>query len=227
MSRCSNRDIGTLLHGYEIGTLSDEECEQFEAHLLQCEHCCHSLMSFEQAASLLVSSKKARAAVGEALSADAGIEPFISRARKRLWPDAPLIFRPAISYVVILLLIVPAYLGLREPERSTVTEFKQMIHLSPNRTAADVFEKATSPDGLLTFEFDGYRPDGVYRVVIESENGTVIYANDQFSSFDEREIGSLHLSVSRITPGKYRLIVSDPRSDSDSVSCEYLFLIEK
>ena len=227
MSKCTNTDIGSLLHGYEIGILSDEECEHFEAHLLQCEHCHNLLTSFEQTASLLVSSKRARAAIDKGLSEKTCVKSYVSKIWKYLWPNAPLVFRPAIAYFVILLLITPAYQGLKRPGESAVTEFKQKIHLSPTRAAAKVLKKATSDNGLLTFEFDGYRPGAVYRVVVESEDGTVIYTNSHFSSFDEREIGSLNLAISHMTQGRYRLIVSDPRSDSALVSCEYLFLIEE
>lgn len=227
MSKCINRDAGSLLHGYEIGILSEQECEQFELHLLECEHCNELLNSFERHASLLKTSRRVKAFIDETLSKEAVTESLLSRIWRYLWPKAPFVFRPAVAYLLVLLLAIPAYQGLRKPGILTVGEFKQTIHLSPTRAAAKTLKKSTSDNVLLTFQFDGYRSGGTYQVVIESEDGAVIYSNNEFSSFDEREIGSLSLAISEMKPGKYRLIISDPGPDSARVHQQYLFLIEE
>jgi hypothetical protein len=227
MSKCTDRNVANLLHGYELGTLTDEERERFEVHLLQCEHCHNLLTGFERESSLLVSSEAAREAVERALLPQVGLRRFAGRIWRRLWPDAPFVFRPAVIYVVILLLIVPAYLGLRGPDALLVTEVGQTVHLSPTRTVSAAFSKTADDNGLLTFEFDGYRPDGVYRVAIEFEDGAVVYENSEFSSFDEREIGGLNLEISEMAPGRYRLTVTDAQSDSAAGGWEYLFIIDE
>ena len=40
---CTDKNIGRLIGGYELGLLSEEEKRQFENHLLQCEYCFLSL----------------------------------------------------------------------------------------------------------------------------------------------------------------------------------------
>lgn len=41
--KCTNKDIGQLITLYEFGQLSEEEKKLFEMHLLECDHCFHSL----------------------------------------------------------------------------------------------------------------------------------------------------------------------------------------
>ena len=215
------------MHGYEIGILSEEECEQFEIHLLECERCHDLLNSFERQTSLLRTSRRVKAFIDETLSEESGAKSPVSRIWKHLWPKVPFVLRPAVAYLLILLLAIPAYQGLRKPVVLTVREFKQTIHLSPTRAATRPLKKSSSDNVLLTFQFDGYRSGGTYQIVIESEDGVVIYGNNEFSSFDEREIGSLSLAISEMKPGRYRLIISHPRSDPALVSQEYLFSIEE
>ena len=215
------------MHAYEIGTLSEQEREKFEIHLLACEHCASLLEAFETQASLLVTSSKVMAVVDEVMSEKARTGSWAGKFLRHLWPEVPLVFKPAVAYLVVLLLAIPAYYGLRDSGQPTVSELGQVVHLSPVRSAAKTLAQGISDNGLLTFEFDGYRPGSVYSVTIESEDGTVVYCNDQFSSFNEREIGSLDLRISEMRPGQYRLIISEPPSDSATVSQEYLFRIKE
>ncbi len=227
MTKCTNRDAGNLLHGYEIGILSEEECGRFETHLLECEYCHDLLISFQRQASLLKTGKRVRAFIEDALPEEVGHESALSRIWRHLWPNAPLVLRPAVVYVLVLLLAIPAYQGLRKPGLLTVTEFKQSIHLSPTRAAGRSLKKSAGDIVLVTFQFDGYRSGGTYQIVIKSEDGAVVYCNNEFSGFDEREIGSLSLAISEMEPGKYRLIISDLQSGPHLASQEYLFSIEK
>jgi hypothetical protein len=227
VAECTNRDIGDLLHAYEIGILSEEEVERFEKHLLECEYCNDLLNSFEREARLLTASERVKAAADSALSEETGTEPLIRRIWKHLWPNAPLMLRPAVAYLLVVVLAVPAYYGLRRSEKQMVSEFTQTVHLSPTRAATRTLKKDTGDNALLTFQFEGYRPGEAYGVTIESEDGTVIYRNNRFSSFDERDRGSLNLEISTMQSGRYRLIIGYPPCDSASLIQQYLFSVEE
>jgi len=227
MTECTNKDVGKLLHGYEIGILSEPDCERFETHLLECEYCHNSLLEFEQTASLLKTSPKARAVIDEILMEEADAESLLGRIWNHLWPKAPFVFKPAVAYLLVLILIIPAYHGLRKSEVTTINEIKQTISLSPIRTATKALTKEISDNALLMFRFEGYQPGGKYRVVIESENGDIIYRNDDFKSFDDREIGSLNLAISRMKTGTYHMIITDMQADSSVTGPEYWFKIEE
>lgn len=227
MQRCADESVGRLLHAYEIGILDEQECEQFEVHLLECEYCSNLLDGFERHCSLLMSSPRAKAIVDQAAANTIETESAVRRIWGYLWPKTPLVLRPAVAYMLVLALAVPAYLGLGPLTTPPVSELQQTAHLSPTRAAAGVFRKSVSGYVLLTFDFNGYVPGRAYRIVIESDDGTVAYVNDQFRSFDERETGSLMLSLSELKTERYRLIISDPKSESSLAIQEYLFSIEE
>ena len=43
---CDNDRMQVLLHAYELGMISDEEKDLFEAHLLECESCFEQVREF-------------------------------------------------------------------------------------------------------------------------------------------------------------------------------------
>ena len=225
MSKCTNIDLGKLLHGYELGILDDDECDRFEAHLIECGFCHGQLQSFEQQAALLTSSEPAKSAVREALRSLPVDEPFLTRIRRLLWPKSPLLLRPAVAYLLVLLMAIPLYLNLKEPPSPTVSEFQQTIRLSPTRSTGGILKKSAGDQALLTFRLDAYDPTRIYGLWITSESGAVVYSNSRFRAFDELEIGSLALVISEIKPGRYQLLITAMDADSISVIQEYTFWV--
>ncbi len=65
MSSCRDRQLGAMLHHYELGLLSDEDRLRFEAHLLECDNCYERLDRFEKAARLMRTDDSVRAAVSD------------------------------------------------------------------------------------------------------------------------------------------------------------------
>jgi len=227
MSECTNKEIGRLLHGYEIGILSESDCEKFETHLLECEHCHNLLLEFEKQAELLRSSPKAKVVIDDILSEKEKRESFWARLWNHLWPKTHFILKPAITYLIIIVLAVPAYYGLKREPAPAIEEIRQTIHLSPIRIAAQALKKGLGDNGLLTFRFDNYYPGNPYKVMIESEDGIIIYDNADFHSFDQRSIGNLSLDISGMKAGKYHMVISDTQADSPQVIQEYWFRIEE
>ena len=227
MPKCTNEGIGRLLHAYEINILSEPEREQFEIHLMECEYCHDLLLVFERHAELLTSSDKVRSVLAEVDTSATRGESLIGRIARWLWPETPFLFKPAVAYLLVLLLIVPAYIGMSRHATRTIGEFQQSIYLSPNRSVSTNLRIGEDDNALLTFRFEGSVPGRPYRVLIESEDGDIIYLNDQFSGFDEREIGILSLELTEMNPGKYRLIIDDPHSDTSVANQEYFFYIEE
>ncbi len=225
MSKCTNESTGRLLHAYEINILTEPEREQFEIHLLECEYSHDLLLVFERQAELLTSSSKVRSLFDDVKTSSTHREPLSDRVKQWLWPETPFVFKPAIAYLLVLLLIIPAYYGVSSHTTQTVSEFQQSIYLSPNRSGSTNLRISDGGNALLTFRYEGSIPEKRYRVKIDSENGRTMYLNDKFSGFDEREIGVLSLDLSGIKPGKYRLVIDDPNSENAS-SREYLFYIE-
>lgn len=227
MSKCRDQNLGKLLPAYELNALGEEEVERFEIHLLECEHCFEELKAFEQQAALLVSDHDIRRVV-QGLGGRETIpaQSLLRRVWRYLWPDAPVLFRPALAWLIILLLIVPAYLGLRDSPEMKIGR-PQVVNLTPGRsTTEDSFQTHLQRDGLLQFVFYGAAGGKSYRVLIQSEEGNVIYRNHHFDGFDQYGRAQLVFPSAKMKPGVYRLIITDPLAEPPLNTREYSFRID-
>jgi hypothetical protein len=228
MSKCKDSDLGQLLHAYELNALSQEDSERFETHLLGCEHCFSQLKSFEQEAALLTSDDEVKQLIGEAAAEESPQEEsLLKKFWRYLWPETPVVFKPAMAYLLILLMILPAYHGLRKLTKDQIRPV-QIISLFPDRSIPeDVFKISAGGDGLLSFVFRGAVAGEDYHLLIESQDGRVVFQDDAFSSFDQYGTGRLLLPLSKMRPGEYRLVIIEPDVETPFNRQEYSFRIEK
>jgi len=228
MSKCTDPKTGEFLHAYELNALSEEDTERFETHLLECEHCFEQLKSFEREANLLVSDQAVKKLIKKSVVEESQeSESFLKKLWRYIWPDTPFIFKPVLAYLLILLLIIPTYYGLR---KVTETEIRpvQNISLTPFRSAGeDVFKISLGKDGLINFVFEGAVVGKSYQVIIKSEDGRLIFRENAFNTFDEYGHGRLLLPLTKMKPGDYRLTITDPRAKPSLNQREYTFRIEK
>ena len=229
MSKCTNPEAGDLLHAYELNALSEEDTERFEIHLLECEHCFEQLKSFEREASLLTTDEGVKELIGEfATEGYPQAESFLKKLWRYIWPETPLLFKPALAYLLILLLIIPAYRGLMRLTKDSIRPVDQTILLTPLRSTEEAtFEIGRGGDGEISFVFEDAVAGQSYQVAIESEDGRVVYKNDTFREFDAHKTGRLILPLVKMKPGGYRLVISDPRAEPPLNRKEYNFRIEK
>ena len=228
MARCIDPQIGNLLHAYELRLLSAEERERFEIHLIACEHCSQEVESFAPALESMASDATTRAVVDEAAREVGAKAPLLSRMRAWLWPDTPLVLKPALAYLIILLMVVPAYYGLKRPKKADIRAVSQTVELIPTRsTSLKIFKKSLGEVALLAFVFEAAETGKSYRVAIESEDGNLIYDNSEFRHFDWSKTGTLPLSLSGMKLGKYHVLITDPHDSSASKRQEYYFEIEE
>jgi Asp-tRNA(Asn)/Glu-tRNA(Gln) amidotransferase C subunit len=228
MSKCKDSNLGELLHAYELNALSEEDTERFETHLLECEHCFNQLKNFEQEAVLLSSDDEVKKIIREAVVEEfPRSESFLKRLWRYIWPETPLVFKPVLAYIVILLMILPAYYGLkRSPEQRIMSV--QQISLIPDRSGEEsLFKVSAGGRGLIRFVFREAIAGEKYHVVIQSEDGRVIFQDDSFDKFDEYGTGLLSLPLAKAKPGSYRLLITDPLAEPPLNKQEYSFSIEK
>jgi hypothetical protein len=228
MPECTDRELGSLLLAYELGALPTAEVERFETHLLQCDYCFDELMSFRQESALLSSDSEVRSVTEASSNRQTGSESLLVRIRRSLWPHTSFILKPAVAYILILLLLIPAYRGLIRQPGSEIGEITQTLELAPKRdTSIGTFVKGVGGMVLLTFEFQWAETGEAHHVTIESEHGTSIYENREFRDFDWTRRGRLHLHLPDIEPGTYRLMIRGQRPDSSTASQEYFFRVEE
>jgi hypothetical protein len=112
MAECTDPEIGSLLHAYEVGALSETDAKRFEVHILGCEQCFRRIKDFEYEAALLFEDEDVKEMVDRIDRAHLRRHSPAGRLWRYLWPKAPLIFKPAIAYLLILLMVIPAYRGV-------------------------------------------------------------------------------------------------------------------
>ncbi len=229
MSRCTDPDMGKLLHAFELDQLDSDLKEQFEIHLLSCEDCFEQVSRFENVASLLRSD----ADVKELVSSPAGFvetetasveetQSLWARLRGYLWPETNFFLRPVVTYFIVLLLAYPAYLGIRHMDEQPVQGMQSLL-LTGTRALSDSRVDSGLPL-VVMFRIAGARDGQTYRVVVKTEDGQVIYKNDRFDDFNDREMATLLLSAGSLNAGRYRIEVT--AADGDSPLHEYTFLVE-
>lgn len=228
MQECINPEIGKLLLGYEFNGLTEEETEQFEIHVIECGYCHGQLNSFTSAIALLTSDEDVRQTVSSmAENTSISSESAFRRLWRKLWPETPLVFKPAIAYLLIIILLIPAYMSFKQ---TTTGEIKSLeaVNLLPDRSSGEnVLHLDAGQDGLLVFVVQNAKPGKPYTVSIENNKGIVIHKDDSFNSFDRFGTGLLLLPGSLMEPGIYRLIIFDPQGEPPMNRQVWSFNIEK
>ena len=63
MSSCTNKELGQLLHDYELGMLTEEDRHRFAMHLYECGHCLDLAREFMYVSRIIKHDPDARAIV--------------------------------------------------------------------------------------------------------------------------------------------------------------------
>jgi hypothetical protein len=227
MTKCIDRNLGSLLPAYELSALSEEDEKRLEIHLMQCEHCFSEVAAFGRFAEVLRDSTRIKEAVsrhiGPAQRATSGRSVW-----RYLWPDVPLVFRPALGMLLVLLMVIPTLVGLRVlTDDSADIRPVQMIRLIPTRSAGVYpLSIGSGLDAAISFAAPEYAPGRLYDVAIVDDQGEEVVRLDSFGSIDERGMGQIIFPNRAMKAGLYHLIVT--RFDSESTASEhrYAFGIE-
>jgi hypothetical protein len=226
MTACTNPELGKLLHAYELNILTDDEVEQFERHTLSCDYCHAKLADFANCADLIRHGHRVRSLVEETAQ-EASVRVSASHTLlQRLWPDTSWLLKPGVIYLAVLILALPAAVGIQHlfrPEDGVRPV--QSIRLVPTRSLqASVFEARSGLDGLISFGVPGAQSGSAYSVVVEDLDGRTIVRIDRFVGFNALGMADLLLPHSKMVPGDYRLIVRASNSNDPAV-VEYRFRI--
>ena len=225
MAKCVDEKIGALLHAYELKTLSEEDSERFEIHLLHCEDCFNKVAEFEKYAFTMHSSEKLKARLAE--SSELAADPK-NRAAK-LW-----LFRPGLLYFLIILLAIPAVYGIISFfEKDSIPPGQarfgpaQEINFRLLRSGQNnkTFTISSGRDGIINFVSRGLTEDNICLVIITDNSGKEIIRFDHFGDFDDQGVGRLVIPNESMQPGDYWLIVREITADPASDPAKYRFKI--
>lgn len=225
--KCTDSALGELRHAYEIGALSVEDTEKFEIHLLSCESCYEEAAEFEKAASLMRTDIAVRREVRQAALGRERKPSFVTSLVRYLWPETPLVLKPAMAFFMMALLIYPAYLGMKGSSDSGMREI-QTISLIPSRSmTSSIFWAEPGQDGLITFVFPGAQVGKEYQLTIETADGKEVMSNKSFTGFDGYETGRIVIPLDRFDDGTYRLMISDPEGTDPYREQVYVFEVDR
>ncbi len=209
MSNCTDRRAGRLLHDYEMGWLSEQDHEQYELHLMGCEHCFEKVRQYKHVAKLLNEDEEVRHAVADSITI-VHAEPTIwKRLVELLWPRTNLFGRPAVAYLMVLALLPLAYLGTIRfgTSEDQVGPLQSVDLVSIRGSLAEVIT-GQNADLVLNFGFDGAVPGKPYRVTLQSVDGHIIYHNESFL-FDSRQAAHLRVPINLLNRGEFLVITED------------------
>lgn len=225
-NQCTNPKLGEMIHAYELNALSEEKRDQFEIHLLECESCFEEVRSFEARADIILNDPEVRRDLKAAAVETSGENIRTGIFRRFLWPEAPFILRPAVAFILILLLLYPAYLGLRRSSNQLARPVVS-VGLFPTRSnGIEAVSVTPGMDLVVSFVYHGATPGTVYRVNISDESGLLVFHDDNYSDFDRYEIGNVLVPGRYLHPGKYVVTIAETggkRTDGRQV---YEFRIE-
>jgi hypothetical protein len=227
MGQCTNPKIGALIHAYELRTLGEKEVELFEMHLLDCDYCFNEVSSFSDETSALIHNNSVQSAVENYTTETGKTREATGGIWHHLWPKkAPLILRPAFIYALILILVTPAYIGLRSYLGDKVRPV-QLIGLYGTRAAAtEAFVKDEGNDGVINFLVDNYSSGDSLAAIIRSSGGAVVYEDRHLTNINSRGIGHLYLRLDKFNRGEYSLEVLNPKAEPPYNRNEYNFEIK-
>ena len=228
MTKCTEQELGDLLHAYEIGALSDADTERFEIHLMQCEYCFRQVKDFQREAALLFGDDEVREAVRGIDRADWKQNSPTSKLKRYLWPDSPFIFKPAVAYFLVLLLIGPVYLGLRQSGPDHIAEFATVELTGVRSTEDQVLRISGEPWAKVRFWIGNPDSISVYSLtVVCSETEDTVLKVDEFRGFDEYGLGEVLLHVRRLSPGRYTLAINSSSDGAAAETIVYSFAVRE
>ncbi|MDH3889455.1 MAG: hypothetical protein OEV49_00080 [candidate division Zixibacteria bacterium] len=226
MNGCIDKEVGKLLHDYEMNWLTEENQERFELHLMDCDFCTQEVTQLESTARLLTDDDTVKAAVRRSVSEKERETTLRQRLVQLLWPKTNLLMRPALVYLLVVLLLPLAYHGiLRDrPVRPQIAPVHN-VQLVSTRGATTTIRPQPGMDMVLTFGFDGAVPGDRYEVRVQSEQLGLVYENTRLS-FDERQTAHLRLPNSLLNAGEYTVTIRNPKDVSALGTDTLMFIIE-
>lgn len=229
MRECVDPEVGAMLFAFELGNLPEDDLERFEAHVLECDYCLSQLQSFEREGKLLATDQPLRKEVVRAVLGRQGRDSWLATLWAYLWPSVPFVFRPAVAYVVVVLLcislLIPGTPGIWRA-RTGVDPIQptHLLVLESDRAADETTVQITSDAPVaLSFYFAGATAEDYYTVVLETGDGAAVATWESFRSFNDKGFGTVTLHPGSLPPGTYRLAVIDPRGSPPSNTRQYAF----
>ncbi len=193
---CTDNDIGTLLHAWELGFLDDRESEQLEVHLLTCDYCFAKASALSDEMLVLDRSSDARDTIRD-----------LCRAKINKKSRSGILGLVALAAVVtIMSIVVYTFLG-----RGGSNRVSQELRLYPMRSSNGNVIKAETPGAVrIRFVLNGAMAGRAYQVSIVTSDRDTVWSDSQYAGFNSSGLGEVNLPTDSLKPDLYTLEISDP-----------------
>lgn len=200
MSKCTDKNLGMLLHDYELGLLSEEDTHRFEMHLYECEYCLTQVRENLDVSRIIIEDQDTHALIENVAGKS---EP--TKVKKKSSP----FLRLLIAAVLAMLIFAPVYKYLIHKEPSTVI---QTLELLPARTGGnDIIYLDKGGDVRINFFFAEEFSAPVNLTILKVDGDTVLALED-FTDFNRQGLGTITVPVTDFSEGHYILHIQ-PTSD--------------
>ncbi len=208
MTQCIDPDIGKLLHAFELGQTDENERERFEEHLLRCDACFEAVAAFEPAAELLRGDTEVRELAAQGAREVTSKTDWLTSLKEAIWPtERPVLLRPAVAYLALVLLAIPAYQGLKTDVRPA-GHSPQTILLTSTRSAGSA-QAGTDRGVALVFRAPDAQQGDTLIISVTDEAGDVRFVDSSFTGLIEGRLGTVIFEAGTLEPGAYQLEVTD------------------
>ena len=215
MSKCTDDNLGRLLHDYELGLLPDEDRKRFELHLYDCDHCLEQVRDFADAANILAQDTDARSII-RALAADEN-DVAETKSKKNISPFVKLLLVAALVVIVA----VPAVMYLQDGDAVI-----QTLEFLPTRTAgSDVVYLDRGGTVEIRFFINEALRSGT-TVKLTSIDGQTIREIDNYTDITDDGFGSLVIPISEFADGHYMLMISAVEAPDTLRDQQYMFRVK-
>jgi hypothetical protein len=214
-----------MIHGFELGLLSEDDRLAFETHLLECEHCFKDVQDFLPASVRL--RHGARLSEAESKSHVSPEPEAKSLSDMQPGKGKPWLTSLRVLVVAAVLAVTAApvyYFGFRD---RGMPEAVQQLDLLPLR-GGDPAELYTDQGGTaeIRFVMQSAGSETVCRVLISSRSGDEVFRDDDYDRFDSLGIGVIRVPVANFRPGHHTLTIIEPTGSLPVSQRQYNFTVK-
>ena len=213
MSQCIDKDVGQLLHDYELGLLSADDNRRFEMHLYECDHCLNQVREFRDTSRILIGDPDF-----QKLTSDLAGDDRAPDSSKRTFPFVKYLM----VAVIVLAIAVPLYRLAFFEDMPPVT---QTLELNPARAGANniVYLDDGGDVEIRFFIADNFAAS--INLTISTVEGDTLLAQSDFNEYAAPGVGKICLPLAKFSEGHYVLTVS-PEPPGAVSHRTYMFRVE-
>lgn len=154
MSKCTEFNIRKSLYAYELGLLSDEERNEFEIHLIECDHCFEEAVTLKDTIALIRNNQKIKDTITNLSEPELQKEINDTKIVEISSPQKPYFNLKNIIIAALIILTI-----ILKPWRFNV-ELNDHVYASENRLTILLFDNISNQE-----TYDWYR-EGIANLLI-------------------------------------------------------------